>query len=130
MNLNEKTDYYPDFNMIYEDLKINDIILIPKGTDIWCIKLQQTITLYGDIIARITALTTDKESIFVIPQDKILPIMYLDFQYNNEDQSVSRTSPSDQEYKDNTTFGELHYIFNDELYTNNDRLQKLQMILQ
>lgn len=113
----------------YKDLKINDRILIPKGTPIWSIKLQQTIVLYQNIIARINATTTTQDSIFVIPQIKI---MYLDFDYksiNHESKELITPTPSIPEYKDDTTFGELHYVFDSEEYTNNHRFQKLDEIL-
>jgi len=116
----------------YKDLKINDRILIPKGTPIWSIKLQQTIVLYQNIIVRINATTTTQDSIFVIPQIKIPPLTFLDFNYksiNHESKELIPPTPSIPEYRDDTTFGELHYVFDSEEYTNNHRFQKLDEIL-
>jgi hypothetical protein len=111
----------------YEDLNIGDIILIPKGTAIWSIKLQQTIVLYNDIMTKITHTTYDNGSIFVMPQIKIAPIMYIDFSYDKSKELTP--SPITPEYVDDETFGELHYGYDPEIYTNNNRNLNLKNIL-
>jgi len=113
----------------YEDLKIDDIILIPKGTDVFSIKLQQMITLYENITVKIKHTVYDKGAIFVMPQEKVIPIMYLDFHYGDDIKKETKQEKPKQEYKDNTTFGELSYVYNKEKFTNNDRLFKLNDIL-
>jgi len=113
--------------MKYEDLKVDDIILISKGTPIWSIKLQQTIVLYNDVIAKIMATTFDEKSIFVMPQRKVAPIWYIDFTYDKS--KKLKPSPTTPEYINDETFGELHYGYNEEEYTNNDRHLKLVKIL-
>jgi len=61
-------------------------------------------------------------------------LMYLDFKYNEESSTKLpnieyKELPPTTEYMDDTNFGELHYVFNTEEYTNNHRFQKLEEIL-
>jgi hypothetical protein len=114
---------------VYEKIKIDDLILIPKGTSIWSIKLQQTIILYNDIIAKITNTTTGYDSVFVMPQIKNIKLLqYIDFSYDKSEKLIDKPTIPDT-YRDDTTFGELHYGFNEEEYVNNDRKMKLDSIL-
>ncbi len=113
---------------VYEKIKIDDLILIPKGTPIWSIKLQQTIVLYKDVIAKITHTTTGEDSIFVMPQIKNAKLQYIDFSYDKSEKLIDNSTYTDT-YRDDTIFGELHYGFNEDEYVNNDRKMKLDSIL-
>lgn len=108
--------------MLYDDFKIGDMIFIPKGTAIWCMKLQRTIVLYDNIIAKITHSTTTKDSFFVQPQKKILKPLYINFH--------SSTNNGLFDYVDDEIFGELHYVYNEDEFINNDRKYKLEEILK
>lgn len=123
------TPYYPiRDSKVYEKIKIDDLILIPKGSTVWSIKLQQPINLCNDVIAKITNTTTDERSIFVMPQIKNAKLQYVDFSYDKSEKLIDNSTYTDT-YRDDTIFGEFHYCFNEDEYVNNDRKMKLDSIL-
>lgn len=112
----------------YEDFNVGDIISISKGTAVWSIKLQKIIILYEDIKAKITHTTYGKDIFFLMPQNTVRPLMYVDFSYDKSKLTATPIPPT-TEYIDDTTFGELEIIFNEEEWINTDRKMKLDKIL-
>lgn len=52
----------------YEDIKIGEKYLLPKGETIWLTALQETFITNKDMIIKITHTTFDKNSVFGIIQ--------------------------------------------------------------